>query len=152
MTTFAVERFADVLPEVEPLAMTHWRETGEAMHGRTDGIPLDVPVWQGMEVSGTLHVVTARREGLLVGYAAFCVGPNAVMPGRTQASCIALYLTENARCDPHEAMRLLRWAEESLRERGADCVSYVSQVARPCDAVYRRLGARMTETVWFKEL
>jgi len=50
------------------------------------------------------------------------------------------------------ALRLLRHAETALAARGVGLVQYSSPAARPCHALYRRLGAQPTETIWHKTL
>ena len=72
-------------------------------------------------------------------------------PGKRLAALDGLYLAPAAR-KGLAVLKLLRAAEAGLRERGADVVQYSSPASRPCDALYRRLGARHTESVWHKEL
>ena len=50
------------------------------------------------------------------------------------------------------ALRLLRHAESALAGRGVSLVQYSSPASRPCHALYRRLGAQPTETIWHKTL
>ena len=52
----------------------------------------------------------------------------------------------------YAVLKRMEEAEQSLAARGVHGVGYSSPASRPCDALYRRLGAKMTETVWFKEL
>jgi len=150
---FAVETFAAVQKEAEVLCCAHWDETEAAMYGDRAGVPLTRHMFKAMEDAGVLHIVTARNEeGKLAGYAAFCLSENIAMPGKIQATNLGLYLAPETRNDPFTALKLLRWTEQSLKERGVYSVAYTSPVSRPCDALYRRLGAKMTETTWFKEL
>ena len=98
------------------------------------------------------HVVTARdSSGSLQGYAAFTLTDCPHCPGKRLAALDGLYLAPAAR-KGLAVLKLLRAAEAGLRERGADVVQYSSPASRPCDALYRRLGARHTESVWHKEL
>lgn len=150
--TFAAESYAAVRDEAAPLALAHWRETEEAMYGGQTAVPIAHSMYEAMERGGVLHIVTARMDGALHGYAAYCVSENISMPGRLTAAALALYLSREIRTDAFAALRLLRWAEQSLAARGVHGVGYSSPASRPCDALYRRLGAKMTETVWFKEL
>lgn len=152
MADFAVEDYATVRQEAEALAVAHWQETEAAMYGEQAGVPITDAAWENMAALGLLHIVTAREAGALVGYAVFVLAENINMPGRVQASNLALYLAPTVRGDPFLAVKILRWAEGSLRGRGVASVAYISPVSRPCDALYRRLGAVMTETTWHKEL
>ena len=72
-------------------------------------------------------------------------------PGKRLAALDGLYLAPAAR-KGLTVLKLLRAAEAGLKERGADVIQYSSPASRPCDALYRRLGARHTESVWHKEL
>ena len=64
--TYHVEKWAAVLPEMEPILVQHWREIALGH----DKVPLDIgrDKYQGMCDAGVLHIVTARDEGRLVGY------------------------------------------------------------------------------------
>lgn len=151
--SFAVESYSFIRDEVAPLAVAHWQETEEAMYGAQDAVPIHIDQFYGLDQAGMLHIGTVRVDGKLQGYAAFAVMPNPHMPGRTLASLIALYLSPQARAsDQTLALRLLRWSEAKLREAGVHGVNYSSPSSRPCDALYRRLGAVHTETTWHKEL
>ena len=150
--SFAAERWADVRSELAPLSCAHWQETEEAMYGAQDAIPVNETLLEALEHGGALLVVTLRIANALHGYAAYCSAPSLNMPGRTTAQALALYVSPLARKDKFAALRLLRTAENMLRQRGVWGLSYNSPASRPCDALYRRLGARMTETVWYKEL
>ena len=50
------------------------------------------------------------------------------------------------------ALRLLRHAEAALAARGVGIMQYSSPASRPCHALYRRLVAHPTETIWNKIL
>ena len=95
-----------------------------------------------------------ESEAALFGpqvYAAFTLTDCPHRPGKRLAALDGLYLAPTAR-KGLAVLKLLRAAEAGLRERGADVVQYSSPASRPCDALYRRLGARHTESVWHKEL
>ena len=151
-SVFAVESYACIANEAAPLACAHWRESEAALYGRQHAVPITAASYRALEAAGALHLVTVRTEGRLAGYLAFCVSENPVMPGTRTAVAMALYLEPALREDPFLALRLLRWGEASLRQRGVSGVGYSSPASRPCDALYRRLGARMTETLWYKEI
>lgn len=66
MITYQTEKWADVLPEMEPLLVEHWREIALGH----DKVPLDVARerYQQLCDEGSLHIVTVRHDGQLVGY------------------------------------------------------------------------------------
>ena len=140
-----------LLPELPPLLQAHWDESEAALYG-PQTYALDAERYACWERLGMLHVVTARDDsGRLRGYAAFTLTDCPHRPGRRLAALDGLYLAPAAR-KGLTVLHLRRTAEAGLRERGADVIQYSSPASRPCDALYRRLGARHTESVWHKEL
>lgn len=151
MLTFQAEPLARVKEEAPALARAHWAEVEAPMHNGP-GYRLNLPQYESLEQLGMLVLVTARQEeARLCGYAAFTTLPCPHRQGVVLAALDGLYLTPEAR-HGLAALRLLRQAEKILAERGVGLVQYSSPESRPCDALYRRLGARRTETIWHKEL
>lgn len=66
MIAYAVEKWRDVLPEMEPILYRHWLEIALGH----DKVPLDIArdKYQALCDAGILHVVTVRQDGELVGY------------------------------------------------------------------------------------
>lgn len=148
---FREEAAAEVLPEAARLARDHWREVEAQLHGGAD-YGLDRERYAALEKLGMLSVTTARDgEGTLAGYAVFTLAACPHLPGQTVAALDGLYLAPRARRGLN-ALALLRSAEAAVAERGASLVQYSSPASRPCGALYRRLGAVQTETIWHKRL
>ena len=146
---FRQERAAGVLGEAAGLARAHWHEVEAQLHGGADYVP-DGERYAALEKLGMLSVTTARDgEGRLAGYAVFTLAPCPHLKGETVAALDALYLAPEARHGLN-ALALLRSAEAAVAARGASLVQYSSPASRPCDALYRRLGATHTETIWHK--
>lgn len=149
--TFREERAADVIAEAAGLAARHWREVEAPLHGREDYSP-DAERYGTLERLGMLSITTARHgDGRLAGYAVFTLAPCPHLQGELVAALDGLYLAPGAR-HGWNALALLRSAEAALAARGAGIIQYGSPASRPCDALYRRLGARHTETIWHKRL
>lgn len=148
---FRQEGAAAVLAEVAELASAHWREVEAPLHGGPDYAP-DRERYTTLERLGMLSVTTARDgEGRLAGYAVFTLAPCPHLDGELVAALDALYLVPQVRRG-FNALALLRNAEAALAARGAGIAQYSSPASRPCDALYRRLGATHTETIWHKRL
>ena len=148
---FREEAAARVLPEATELAAAHWREVEAELYGGAAYVP-DRERYAALERLGMLSVTTARDgEGRLVGYAVFTLAPCPHLAGETVAALDGLYLAPAAR-GGLAALALLRNAEAALAARGATVIQYSSPASRPCDALYRRLGAAHTETIWHKRL
>ena len=160
------EPFAAVAAEVLPLAQAHWDEVEAVLYGPQE-YTLNADQYRLFDRLGALHLVTARMTagdagdvadagdaaapGVLVGYAAFVLAPCPHRAGQVLAVMDALYLVPEARRGI-AALRLLRHALRGLVARGAHAVQFSSPQSRPCDALFRRLGARSVETLWQMEL
>ena len=175
MLTITTEIFSQVSTEAEQLAAAHWNEVEAALHG-AQRYRLDHKRYASLERLGMLHISAARghtgaatcpdRKGSaadgnralqgqgstpLAGYAAFTLVTCPHRPQTLLAALDGLYLAPWARGGLF-ALRLLRHAESALAARGVSLVQYSSPASRPCHALYRRLGARPTETIWHKTL
>ena len=163
MLTITTETFSQVSAEAEQLAAAHWDEVEAALHGE-QRYRLDHERYASLERLGMLHISTARglpeadqgaapatSSAPLAGYAAFTLVACPHCPQTLLAALDGLYLAPRARKGLF-ALRLLRHAEAALAVRGVSLVQYSSPASRPCQALYRRLGARPTETIWHKSL
>ncbi|MBD5416693.1 MAG: GNAT family N-acetyltransferase [Desulfovibrio sp.] len=148
---FRQEGAAEVLGEATELAATHWREVEAELHGGAE-YKLDGERYAALERLGMLSITTARDpEGRLAGYAVLTLAPCPHLQGETVAALDGLYLAPEFRRGLN-ALALLRSAEAAVAARGAALVQYSSPASRPCGALYRRLGATHTETIWHKRL
>lgn len=147
---FLTEPLARVRQDAIPLTRAHWDEVETSLHG-PEAQPFDAEQYARWEALDMLHISTVRRDGHLAGYAAFTLCPCPHRPGRLLAALDGLYLVPEAR-GGLTALRLLRHAEDALRQRGVTVLQFSSPASRPCDALYRRLDARHTESVWHKEV
>lgn len=151
MLVLRSESFAAIKNEAQPLAAAHWNEVEAPLHGQAR-YRIDTARYLHLEALHMLHISAARQhDKSLAGYAAFTLVPCPHRAGILLAALDGLYLAPKTR-GGLTALRLLRHAEAALQQRGAGLVQYSSPASRPCDALYRRLGARHTETIWHKEL
>ena len=166
MLTITTELFSHLAQEAGQLAAAHWDEVEAPLHG-PQHYTLDHSRYATLERLGMLHISAARgqtgtdqraacTEGAaatapLAGYAAFTLVDCPHRPQTLLAALDGLYLAPWARGGLF-ALRLLRHAESALAARGVELVQYSSPASRPCHALYRRLGAQPTETVWHKKL
>ena len=163
MLTLTTETFSQVSAEAEQLAAAHWDEVEAALHSE-QRYRLDHERYASLERLGMLHISAARglaeddhgattntSGAPLAGYAAVTLGACPHCPQTMLAALDGLYLAPWARGGLF-ALRLLRHAEAALAARGVSLVQYSSPASRPCHALYRRLGARPTDTIWHKTL
>ena len=173
MLTIITEPFSHLAEEAGQLAAAHWDEVEAPLHG-PQHYTLDHRRYASLEQLGMLHISAARgqatdtatdtdRNGAmdgsgfatatapLAGYAAFTLVDCPHRPQILLAALDGLYLAPWARGGLF-ALRLLRHAEAALAARGVGLVQYSSPASRPCHALYRRLGAQPTETIWHKTI
>ncbi len=151
MFIYTTELFADIAHEVQPLLQSHWDEVEADLYGKQE-YRLDEKQFALLEDLGFLHISTVRTtDSALCGYAAFTLTQCYHKKNYMIAALEGLFLTQSAR-KGLAVFALLRHAEKAVQERGAKIMQYSSPVSRPCDVLYKRLGAKMTETVWHKEL
>ena len=179
MLTITTELFSHLAQEAGQLAAAHWDEVETPLHG-PQHYALDANRYASHERLDMLHISAARGPAVaaggepcdataagtpdeshatsetgasapLAGYAAFTLVDCPHRPQTLLAALDGLYLAPWARGGLF-ALRLLRHAEAALAARGVGLVQYSSPTSRPCHALYRRLGAQPTETIWHKKL
>ena len=163
MLTITKEPFSHLAKEAAQLTAAHWDEVEAPLHG-PQHYALDHNRYASLERLGMLHISAARglpeadqgaasgtSSAPLAGYAAFTVVACPHRPQTMLAALDGLYLATWAR-GGLSALRLLRHAEAALAARGVGIMQYSSPASRPCHALYRRLGAQPTETIWNKIL
>lgn len=113
--TYQVEAWSAALPEMLPLARAHWLEV--ALNQADVPLDMDWDAYAALERTGHLHVVTARRGGVLVGYLVAVV--RASLHNRsTVFAMFDLYYLKPEERSGWRGVGLFRAAERSLRARG----------------------------------
>ena len=115
MITFQVESFKETLPEFEYLLPIHYEELAL----NKDKVPL-MPQWDiyfGREDAGELLFVTARSEGIIIGY---FIG--FIAPGLHYKTCLTcqldiFYIHKDFR-NGRIGIKLFKFVETELRRRG----------------------------------
>ncbi len=128
----------------------HWEEVGNALCPQSI-FHFDRAMHEHLERKGLWKAFSARNEqGCLSGYAAYFIAPHAFMNERV-ATLEVLYLKPSQR-KGQQALALLRFAERTLSRKGIHAVHYGSPASRDCGILFRRLGCRVMETLWRKEI
>ncbi len=144
--SFAVESAPHVMADAMVLFAAHHAEVGQDM-------PLK-PATQrylAMERNGGLLACTARRDGVLVGYAVFFILFHWHYADFLVAQNDIIFLDQSARHGT-AAIRLMDFAETELARRGVEKVYYHVKLAQDWSAILERRGARQEERVFGKAL
>ncbi len=113
--TYDVEKWRDVLPEMEPILFQHWKEIALGQ----DKVPLDIAreKYQVMCDAGNLHIVTVRDDGKLVGYHVAIVSGHLHYLSTKHGITDVYYLMPEYRLGI-TGIRLFRRVEEEMRAIG----------------------------------
>jgi len=143
----SVESWTTAQPDVEKLIAEHWEEI--ALH--KDRQPLD-PNWSTYRTladTGMLVAVTARDEGLLVGYALFFVLQHMHYNSTVWAMNDVLFLKKSHRKGV-AGFKLIRAADKAMQERGVSRITWHVKVHHDFGMLLKRLGYEVEEMVWGK--
>ncbi len=116
--TFQWERLSDILPEAAPLVRRHWREVTWL-----DELTLD-PDWEkglAYEQAGVLFILTARKNGHLIGYI-FTYLLDSVFFSMPWATVQGFWVAPEHRAG-WTGVKLFKENEKGMRERGARAIS-----------------------------
>jgi GNAT superfamily N-acetyltransferase len=144
-TTYQLETMDTFEPEARGLMAMYNTE-----------LPLPYPLrpdWQQyrmLEQAGVLMIVTARDQGMLIGFFAMVIHPNINCRDQVVAFGNTLYLHPAYRGTI--GIRLIKLAEQEAQARGAQCFMIASQAAKPINALLERRGYKATETIFARSV
>lgn len=151
MVTIQEERFEQCFDEAAPLIRAHWAEIAR----NKDKVPLAPNVGRLVqaEEAGALCIVTARDNGVLVGYASDFVASHVSYSETLFGESHIFWLAPEYRARGRIGMRLLMAREDALRARRAVIVHTRSKLAHPAAGrLLVHLGHEPIETVFSKVL
>lgn len=150
--TYAVERWTDYRRDCEPL----WREHYDEIAGDKDRTPYGPNefLYAEMDRLGSLLIITARRDGRMVGYALVnvCQHPNYVAL-KCGFEC-AYFLSPSERKGvglsfrAQTGVQLIVYALNELKARGAVRVSWHTKESRSIAIILKRLGMKKTDELY----
>ncbi len=117
---YAREMVQDLWEELLPLSQRHWEEIA-----KYKDIPLspDIETYNKVEILGRLRCYTARKDGVLIGYAWFFVNYNLHYQESLQAVQDVVFLAPEHR-KGRIGLQLLRFADEQLKKDGVQVISH----------------------------
>lgn len=147
-TAIQRETWWDCIRDIEPLLADHWREV--ALY--QDQVPLepDYSRYVAAENQGRLVMVTARKDGVLVGYSVFILHHHIHYKNCLVASNDVVYLRPD--CRGFVGARLLLQSENILREAGVDRVTWHVKPKHDWSSVLERMGYDHEEIIMGKLL
>lgn len=147
---FACEPIMKAWPEARELMLLNNEETG--FFPKEDFAP-QVEKYQIMEAIGQLSCLTARHNGVLIGYSVFIVSDHILYPSKKVATQEYLYVDKKHR--GISAFRFLQFTEEYVKFQGCHYVCrMVSKLPSAPDysRTLERMGYRPLEASYIKSL
>ena len=148
MITFRVERWRDFVIDGQHLFSKHWEDV--ALDRDKIDLSVDNAKYEQLDDLGLLHIVTARKDGRLVGY---FLGFLMIHPHYKEAGLMAVtdiyYLLPEARSGGTGA-KLFIEVEKSLKERGVVKAYLSCKIHQDHTKLFTRLGWKPTDITFSK--
>lgn len=142
--TFQRETLAVVRPDVQELLTQHWNEVAHHKDIRT--LDVDWEQFEIMESIGKLFVMTARDDGLLVGYTAALLRPHLHSKGLQTAYVDAIFMTPGKR-QHNVGLRLIQHTDTALSAL-SDFIYWHVKPERDFSRLLERMGCEYIEAIW----
>jgi len=148
---YGIETFDSTYDELLPLIQEHHEEIDE--YKEKLYVNIDKGFYQAIEGSGHLLIFTARTDdGKLVGYASFIIQRNPHYQHTVFGINDAIFVKKEYR-NTKAGVELVRRAEEVLKNKiGVEFITYHAKVKHSLTRFFKKLGYRMHEHSYMKEV
>lgn len=136
--------------DIEPLAMNHGKELG-ILGDHEKPITLNKELYQVLQDTGRLLVLTARKDAKLIGYVSIIAVDALHFEGEFFAEIDAIYLDPDYRKGTL-GIKLIKEAEKIIKEHGIKYIRFSSTEAKDLSSLLKRFGYTVQETVYLKEI
>lgn len=144
---YAVESWFDIRDEVQPLFQRHWEEIA----ADRDTIPLvvDFDSYDALANADSLHIITARESGVLVGYFFSVVRTHLHYRETLFGFADIFYLLPEHR-KGMAGVRLITETEKSLKTLGVKKMFAATKPWMDVGLIFKRQGFELHEIVYSK--
>lgn len=149
MISYQEEQFLDCIREAIPLLLDHWEEI--ASHKDVRPLDPDFDTYAQAAKLGSFRCFTARRDGKLVGYAAFLIHHNLHYKSWVEAHNDIYYLAPDER-KGSAGFKFFRACEEWLKAIPVRAIYFPDKVRTSKAKLFQRLGYVGMETKFEKVL
>jgi N-acetylglutamate synthase-like GNAT family acetyltransferase len=146
-TFYRVERWKHLRGEMLPLLVRHWREI--ALNHADVPLEIDEAKYAELDEIGALHIVTARRNGLLIGYHVAIVSGHLHYKSTLHGITDVYWLAPECRHGV-TAMRLFQAVERELKAVGVRKLFTATKLHLDQGPLFERLGYRPVERLYAK--
>jgi len=147
MTTFLVENWADIKEEAAPLWVPHYEEVGQ--NKQKMKLDPDIEKLDWLNSQGKLHIVTARKEGELVGYHASIIETLTHYKTILSAQADLYWIRKDCRAGG-VPLKLFKEVERTLKARGVQIMYDATKLYLDHDRLFTHLGYKAIERRYSK--
>jgi len=145
--TYQQEFLDTFIKDCKTLLEDHWKEV--ALNKDKIKLNPDFDRYYKLQEQGSLDIFTARDNGVLVGYFVVFVDTNLHYKDHLFAKNDLVYIDPNYR-KGFTAVRLIKFAEKSLKEDGVSVLVVNTKNHKPFHKLMRYLKFSDTETIYTK--
>lgn len=147
MVTYQVEQYPDIIEEMKGLFDAHWAEIASDR----DAIKLNPKYdsYMNMHLAGLLHMVTARENGVMVGYLVSFVNTHLHYADCLTAHWDIYYISPSHR-KGMVGIKLFTFSEKALIERGVQKIYAHTKIKNDIGTLLERLGYSPCERIYTK--
>lgn len=142
------ECVADVLEEIKPLLMDHYREIA---HYQDIALDPDYDFYKASQERGLLRIFTARADDRLIGYAIYFVARSHKYRSSIQATQDILFLHPDYRRGG-TGYRLIEFADSQLRSEGVQVVIQHVKAIHDFGSLLTRMGYELQDLYYTRRL
>lgn len=147
--TFMVEPWSRFKIEAAPLWIEHWKEV--AINQAEIPLKVDYRQFDQQDATGSLHIIVARHQGVIIGYWLGFVRPHFHYADSLTAYTDIYYLDPAFR-NAGTGAALFGFVEKSLKQRGVQKIFTATKCHLDHSALFEALGYNRTEIVFTKLL
>ena len=144
--TYARIPVGTAIGELQGLATREYDEVGQK---DLDHLKIDWKRYCELDAAGKLATFIAKRDGVIVGYAAFVVQTHIHYCDALVAANSAVYVVPEARVG-RVALKLLRYAEIGLKAQGVKKIYYHVKAEKDFGRLLEHLGYQDSERLFAK--
>lgn len=146
-TVYAVERWSDVKRQMLPLLKRHWREV--ALNHKDVPLDIDHEKYDALDECKMLHILTVRRQGLLIGYHVAIVSGHLHYKSTLHGITDVYYIAPECRHGV-TGMRMFQAVERELKALGVKKLFTATKLHLDQGPLFERLGYKPVERLYAK--
>lgn len=143
--SYKVEEYDDVRHEIDGYLRAHWDEI--ALNQAEIPLDKDEAAYAALNEKGSIHILTVRKDGELVGYIAGIVSPHLHYKSSLHCFTDVFWIRPDCR-KGRIGIELFKKYRSTLKARGVKKVFIASKCHLDMSLIFERLGWTRTEVVY----